>query len=130
MGHKLDRGLGLIRGDAFPLRRTIVNIPSGYTVTEAWLTVKSAYSDVDGSAIFQKDVTSSNVAGTGQVEDTGADGVAEIRFDLTTTNTEAVTAGTTYYYDIQIRITDGSVVQVVTLESGTAIWKDQVTRDT
>ena len=122
----LDRGLGLVRGDIISIYRTVNNIPSGDSISKAYLFVKAAYADADGSATFSKTVTSSNVAGTGQVEDTGSSDLSgRIRFDLTNANTTAVTADTPYYYDIQILTTLGSVF---TLEIGRATWMAQVTQ--
>lgn len=122
----LHGGLGIARGDVFSIRRTINKIPSSRTVVEAWLTVKAAIADVDASATFQKIITSNDVAGTGQIEDTGADGSAVLRFDLTAANTTAMTAGTVYYYDIQIRLDNSAIL---TLESGTTSAISQVTID-
>lgn len=122
----LHNGLGIVRGDVFSIRRTVNKIPSSRTVVEAWLTVKAAIADVDASATFQKIITSSDVAGTGQIEDTGADGSAVIRFDLTAANTTAMTTGTVYYYDIQIRLDNSSIL---TLESGTTSATAQITID-
>ena len=122
----LDRGEGLVRGDIISIRRTVNNIPVGDSISKAYLFVKAAYGDADGAAIFSKTVTTSNVAGTGQVEDDGTTDLSgRIRFDLTNANTTAVTADTPYYYDIQILTTLGSVY---TLEIGKATWMAQVTQ--
>lgn len=122
----LHSGLGIVRGDVFSIRRTVNKIPSSRTVAEAWLTVKAAIADADGSATFQKIITSTDVAGTGQIEDTGADGSAVLRFDLTAANTTAMTAGTVYYFDIQVRLDNNAIL---TLESGTTSAIAQVTQD-
>ena len=111
----LHGGLGIVRGDVFSIRRTVNNIPAGRTLAEGWLTVKAAIADVDGSATFQKVITSSDVAGTGQIEDTGADGSGIIRFDISATNTLAMTAGTQHGYDIQVRLDNNDIL---TLETG------------
>lgn len=117
----LDRGQGMIEGDIFSIYRTINNIPVGETVSQAWLMIKTAYSVADGSATISKQVTSSNVAGTGQIEDTGSsDQSARIRFDLTNSNTTAITADTvTYVYSIKILLSGGSAL---TLERGTVVF--------
>ena len=122
----LHGGLGIVRGDVFSIRRTINNIPAGRTLAEGWLTVKAAIADVDASATFQKVITSSDVAGTGQVEDTGADGSGIIRFDISATNTLAMTAGTVYYYDVQVRLDNSDIF---TLETGTTSAAAQVSID-
>lgn len=122
----LHNGLGIVRGDVFSIRRTVNKIPSSRTVVEAWLTVKAAVADVDASATFQKIITSTDSAGTGQIEDTGADGSAVIRFDITAANTTAMTASTSYFYDIQIRLDNSAIL---TLESGTTSATAQITID-
>lgn len=124
----LDNGEGLVRGDKFS-RYFFVNRLRGNTLAEAWLTVKSSpTNDADGAAIFQKVITSGNVAGTGQIEDIGTNGTANLRFDLTTANTEAMTAGTKYTYDVQVRLTTSN--DILTLVKGPAVATEQVTRDT
>ena len=124
---KLDRGIGLIRGDVFPLRRTINGL-QGRTVEEAWLMVKTAFNVNDGSATITKTITGSDSPGTGQIEDSGSgDGTAVLRFDFSNTNTTAVTAGVRYLYSIQVLLSDGSVFE---LETGTAVWRDQIVQDT
>ena len=122
----LHGGVGIVRGDVFSLRRTINGIPAGRTLAEGWLTVKAAIADVDGSATFQKVITSIESSGVGQIEDTGADGSGILRFDISATNTLAMTAGTVYYYDIQIRLDNNDVL---TLETGTTSAAAQVTID-
>jgi hypothetical protein len=125
----LDNGLGLVRGDVFSLRRTVTGLPTGVTVAKAWLMVKTAYSVADGSATISKAITSSNVAGTGQIEvsGSGTGRVAVLRFDLTNTNTTAVTAGVVYVYDIQVLLSNADIV---TIESGTATWASEVAQAT
>jgi hypothetical protein len=119
-------GRGLVRGDKFPYRYRFDT--AGLTASEAWLTVKETpASQADGSALFQKVITSTNVAGTGQIEDTGSSsGTCVVRFDITTTNSEAAVAGTKYTYDVQALFSNGDIY---TLLKGPAIWTDQVTRD-
>ncbi len=125
----LFSGLGAVRGDIVSIRRVIDSLATGRTVTEAWLGVKTAYSVVDASALFAiKSITTTNSAGVGQIEDSGAtDGSATIRFDLVNADTTAPTAGTIYYYDIQIKLDDGTEL---TIESGTCSWIDQVVQAT
>ncbi len=123
----LDRGLGLVNGDAISIRRTVNNIPVGDSVAKAYLTVKTAIADADGAAKIQKAITTANVAGTGQIEDDGtADQSAVLRFDLTNANTVGtnVTADLAYFYDIQIILTTNGTY---TIEKGTAAWVAQVT---
>lgn len=124
----LDNGLGFVRGDVCSVYRVISDLPSGTTVSIAWLMVKTAYSVADGSATISKEITTSNVAGTGQIEDDGTtDGTATLRFDLTNTNTTAVTADVLYVYGIQYKLSDGTVRE---FEHGTVTWAAEVVQDT
>lgn len=118
----LHQGHGIVRGNIFSLRRTITGLPSGITVSGAELTVKTSTSDAD-PGIFQKTITSSNVAGTGQIEDTGSTGAAVLRFDLGSADTLAMVANTEYYYDINITMSDASLV---TVESGRTSARERV----
>ena len=125
----LFSGLGATVGDIVPIRRVVNNLAAGRTISEAWLGVKGGYSDADAGALFPiKNITTTNVAGTGQIEDDGTtDGSAVIRFDLTNSDTIAPTPGQTYYYDIQIKLDSGDEW---TIESGTCAWQSQVVEAT
>lgn len=117
----LHNGKGIVRGDQFSIRRTITGIPTGLTISAADLTLKST---IGGSALFSKSITSSNVVGTGQIEDTGASGVGKIRFDLTDDDTLLMVADTLYYFDIQITLDNSDII---TLEHGQTSAAAQVT---
>ncbi len=123
----LHNGLGIVRGDKFAIRRTVNRLPAGRTIAEAWLTVKAAIADADGSATFQKIITTTPSSGVGWIEDAGSSGSGIIRFDLSSTNTLAMTAGSSYYYDIQIRLDNDDIL---TLEKGMTSAVAQVTIDT
>lgn len=124
----LDNGLGLVRGDACSIYRVISDLPPGITITIAWLMVKTGYGVADGSATISKEITTTNVAGTGQIEDDGATGgTATLRFDLTNANTTAVAADTVYVYGIQYKLSDGTVRE---FEHGTVTWAAEVVQDT
>lgn len=106
-----------VAGDAVRRRVTIdrvaSGVPSGVTISKAWLTVKAAVSDADGSAIIQKEVTTSDVPGTGQIE---ADGTGDVdfivRFDLTRADVLAIGLETSStpkrFFDIQVLASDGN----------------------
>ena len=128
MATSLFEGKPHVRGDICAIRRRLHRLPAGTTVTKAWLMVKGAYADDDESALISKEVTTSNVAGTGQIEDAGAtDGSATIRFDLLNADTTAVVADTRYVYAIQYKLSDG---QVRELESGYETWPAEVVQAT
>lgn len=119
---------GFTAGDDLIVRRTIDRAASdfiaGETVTRAWMTVKSSRSDLDADALVQKDVTTSDVAGTGQVENDGTGDVDPVvRFDLVGSDTEGLTRPSKYY-DIQLKTSEN---RIVTVEVGTILAETQVT---
>ncbi len=118
----------ITRGEKFPKRYTVAYLQGG-SVDKAWLTVKTDPATVaDASATIAKEISSTNVAGTGQVEDDGAtSGVAVLRFDLTSTDTEALTAGLEYTYDLRV-LMDTSA-NIFTIIKGPLIAEEYVTRD-
>lgn len=87
--------------------RTVV----GDGLVKAWLTLKPYPEGVnvaDGSATLQKAVTTSNVAGTGQITDDGAtDGAAVIRFDLTAANTLSL-GQRDFAFDVKVKAASGA----------------------
>lgn len=121
----LHMGFGIVRGDQFSIRRTVVGLPSGNIISSAQLTVKSAYSISDAGATIHKDINTTNNEGVGQVEDAGSNGTGRIRFDLEAEDTEAFVADNEYYFDIQIKLNNGSIL---TLEKGITSAKEQVTQ--
>lgn len=119
----LHMGKGIVRGDQFSIWRDILSIPRGQLVSTAQLTLKSSLSDSD-PGVFQKNVTTVSIAGSGQVEDQGSSGVARIRFDIIAGDTLAMTADQDYYFDIQVKL-DNSDIK--TVESGITSAREQVT---
>lgn len=114
---------GYATGDSLIIRRTIdrsaSNLPSGVYLTKAWLTVKAAESDADVDAIIQKEITTTDTPGTGQLEDDGnGDTDPILRFDLTPANTRDI--GEVHrYYDIQVMLSVNN--SIYTGEKG-EIW--------
>jgi len=126
MADTLSGGSGFVRGDAFPIYRIYTRVPAGQTITNAWLTVKNEPTDADNAALFQKAVSTIPTS-DGHVEDNGSQGVARIRFDLTVEDNREPTAGVAYYYDIQIRTSNG---EIHTPENGFEVWREEVTLST
>lgn len=102
-------------GDAVRRRVTIdraaSGVPTGVTISKAWLTVKASPSDAD-PGLLQKEITTTDVPGTGQIENDGTGDVDfVVRFDLTRTDTlaigEAAVAGERYF-DVQVLASDGN----------------------
>lgn len=114
-------------GDDWTIRRRVVNIPTGQTLTKAWLTVKMSLDEEDSAAIIQKVVDTSEVDGVGCIEDNGAGGTGVVRFDLTKDDTVKLRPWQTYYYDMQVKTSQN---KYDTPDDGTIIAKPQVTRAT
>ena len=120
----------VVVGDDLTIRRTIGFVASGFPATtvinQAWLTVKSQISDAD-PGLFQKDVTTSDVVGTGQIENDGTGDVDMIvRFDLKPADTILIGPDLLREFDIQIKTT-GDLIY--TPEKGQISAVDQVTKD-
>lgn len=98
---------GYAVGTDFDVERSVTSVPQGRTLGKAWLTVKNLPTDADGVAVLQKLITPANVAGVGQIDDTGADGTGHLRFEFTGAQTAELTPGKRYYYDIQLELDNG-----------------------
>lgn len=72
-------------------------------LVKAWLTLKTDLSVADPGSL-QKAVTTSNVAGTGQITADGSatSGLATIRFDLTATDTAGLSPRD-YVFDVKVK---------------------------
>ncbi len=112
---QLSRGLGIEIGDQFAIKRPVYAIPSGETVTRAWLMIKASELTSDANAEIKKEITTSDVAGTGQVEKDGSDGTALLRFDVVAADWTPVNADQEYFYAIQVLLSGGNIT---TLERG------------
>lgn len=117
----------IVAGDDILIRRTIdrsaTGFASGVTITQAWLTVKADIDDAD-PGLFQKSITTTNVTGTGQIENDGTGDVdMVIRFDLVPADTIAI-GRILRHFDIQVK-TDGGLVY--TPESGRIVCEPQAT---
>lgn len=126
---------GFVGGDHLSIQRTVdrdgggeadLAIASGVTITRAWLTVKNKVTDIDGDAIFQKEITTSLQPDIGQIENDGtADADPILRFDLTPVNTAAI--GTrAKHYDVQVLMSN---LKLYTPERGKIYASSQVTQD-
>ena len=117
----------IVIGDDISIRRTIDRVtsefPTGATITNAWLTCKANLTDTD-PGLFQKAITTTDVPGTGQIEDDGTGDVnMVVRFDLLPANTVAI--GTQLReFDIQVK-TNGGLIY--TPERGNISGVEQVT---
>jgi hypothetical protein len=113
-----------VAGDHLSIERTITAVPSGQTIAQAWFTIKRKYSDTDNAALVQKVITPILQANIGHIDDTGADGTGHLIFSLTPADTAALTPLSDYRYDIQTKLSNGTIN---TPEVGTITAFPQVT---
>jgi len=106
---------GYATGDSILIRRTIdrsaSNLPTGVIIAQAWMTVKTAENDAD-PGLVQKVITTTDVSGTGQIEEDGSaqagDANPILRFDFEPTDTRNI--GSLHrYYDIQVKTDTGAI---------------------
>ncbi len=110
-------------GDSLRIDRTVRGIPSTLTITKSWFTVKTNATDVDASAVLQLSVTST-LTSSGQVTDTGSDGTGAVRFTVAPSQTLLLTPGFSYYFDIQILLSDSGLY---TISKGSIKGLQQIT---
>lgn len=118
--------ISITQADDYDVKRWATNIPSGSTLSKAWFTAKRAVTDLDVAAIIQKEITSTLVAGAGQITDTGADGTGRVEFEFTGAQTEVLIPGK-YFYDIQYMLSNS---KRRTVEKGMLEITSQFTIDT
>ena len=95
---------------------TVTGIPFGATIASAKFQIKPTETSPDSAVIISKNVTGTDSAGVGQVEDDGAtDLIGRIRFDMIPANSALLIPGTQYAYWVQITLNSG---QKTTLEKG------------
>ncbi len=98
-------------GASFDVIRFVTGVPTTDAVTKAWLTIKNKSTDAD-PGILQKVITTTAVAGVGQVVQDGSvasgNGTAQLLFNLTTTDTATLGAAS-YVYDVQIKLSSGKI---------------------
>ena len=84
-----------------------VKVNAADPAVKAWYTLKANLTDADPGAL-QKAVTTSNSAGTGQITADGSvGGNCTIRFDITATNTTALSPRT-YFFDVKVKTNSGA----------------------
>jgi len=104
----------LVRGNDRDVIRDVSGLPTGIVLTDAWLRVNAPNGS---SQLFEKHITTTLVAGEGQIEDAGAgDGVGRIRFEMTAVNTLTMTGGTNavpteHAYGIQVKTSGGKIYE-------------------
>lgn len=114
-------------GDDFRIQRTYTSLPTGITITKAWLTVKRSERDTDANALFPSKVITTSLNSSGQITDADTTGGSiAMFFDLAKTDTGAVNVlpNIPYIYDVQVKVSDGAIH---TLEKGTIAFIRGVT---
>ncbi len=102
MAHLDELILDIVSGEDRELPRTIDMTPiDPDTLSKAWLTVKANEDDADVDAIFQKIITTA-LSADGQIDDSGsADLSAHLYFLIPSADTDLLTPGQYYFYDIK-----------------------------
>lgn len=102
-------------GDDFRIQRIYTSLPTGLTISKAWLTVKRSDRDLDASALFQREITTSGTS-SGQITDADTTGGSiAMFFEIVPANTAAAKPNIEYVYDVQVKTSGG---QIHTLEKG------------
>lgn len=115
---------GIVAGDDLDVQRTVTNIPSGQTLTKAWLTFQPVAGGADPGTL-QKAITPSAVAGVGQITDTGASGTGVLLFQLTGADTLVLPiGGAGIAYDIKVLT---SANKIYTVEQGKYVSTRRIT---
>ncbi len=96
----------IMHGTNKGIRRIIRGVPTGTTITQAWLTIKENETKTDAQALAQKTATLSATA-QGQILDAGSSGIADIVFWLLPTDTIKLTPKKPFLYDVQVLLSDG-----------------------
>jgi len=115
-----------VAGDNWTIRLTVVDIPVGQTLAQAWFTVKRNLDDLDSAAIVQKIITSAPAA-DGQIEDTGSDGTGVIKFTLAPEDTELFDHHVVYVWDAQVETNIG-IINTPDYARGTLKAEPQITQ--
>jgi len=122
------RIVDFVGGDDLRITRTYTELQGGITITKAYLTIKRrAKDDTDAEAVVQKTITATEQASGKIVDDDTTGGSIQLYFDLSNTDTAALTPLIAYHYDVQV-ITIGHAVY--TCEKGVIVMHQGVTHAT
>src|SRR5688500_2269206 len=105
----------LVRGNDLDIIRPVSVVPTGQTLTDAWLRVDEI--TPPATQIFEKHITTTLAAGEGQIEDRGStDGIAVVRFEITAANSLLCDPGTVaapanHPYAIQVKTSGGKIYE-------------------
>jgi hypothetical protein len=123
---------GFVVGDSLRLEREYKTIPVGVTIDKAWLTIKARLKDLDAAALIGPKVITVTQNAHGQIVNETSAITPTITyiglfFDLSIAETVLLVPDRKYYYDIQLRGSDGALY---TPERGDLKMKPQVTMAT
>lgn len=114
-------------GDYIDIQRTVLGVATNDALTKAWMTVKLNATDAD-PGLIQKIITPGGQIGVGQITaDGSANGTATLLFSLTITDTQLLTVGVRYIYDVQVMTASG---KVMTADGGAIILGRRITQAT
>lgn len=116
-----------VAGNDITIERTVTGVPAGQTLTMAWFTVKSKFSDLDADAKIQKEITTVLDANQGHISDSGADETGTVIFYLQAADTLLLYPLSEYRYDIQVKTSGG---KIYTPELGIIMSLPRVTQST
>lgn len=117
----------VVIGDDFRVKRTYTDLPTGITISKAWLTAKRSDRLADDDALFQKEITAS-LDTDGQITDADSTGGSiAMYFDVAAADSADAVPNVDYVYDIQILTSEGDIH---TLEKGTIAFIRGVTEAT
>jgi proline racemase len=103
-------------GNYLRLRWSVTGVPSGSAISSVTFKVKTTETDPDSALIISKTITTVNISGTGQIENTGAtSGTGLVRVDLTSADTLLLTSGIRFVYWVDVSLSTG---EISTLEAG------------
>jgi hypothetical protein len=89
-------------GDDWDVERDITLIPDDAVLERAWLLVKGAPDDPDSAALITKEIDATEVAGTGQITDTGEDETGHVLFQITPEDNAVLEPWRQYWWWIKV----------------------------
>ena len=99
-----------VAGDDLRLSVTITGVPSGVTITKAWVTFKTSRSTADPGTLQKVVTTGFSVSGT----------TTTFNVDISNSESLLFTVGTLYLWDLQSRDNSNRVSTLI--QDGTVVW--------
>lgn len=110
-----NTGKNPVIGDDVPIRVTLIGVPSGTAIVEAWATFKRSLDDLDAAAIVQLDITGGFV------------GTTTVVFTLTIPRASSAlfTPNKKYLFDVQVKDSIGNITTPI--PDGEVTWQKGAT---